>query len=268
MQVQETKVHKIEKRNNPRAFLTAFIHIFFRFIALLSQMCKPFLIYTDHTSKTNGKETVHPRIDTSQLQPGDIVLTKSFTLNGKLIGIGSYFTHAVLYLGDTPEGTQQVAEAVGHKKNTADEIVVQPLSETGLFTLPMQDWVVIRPQATAEQITSAIAYARMKAHAEGTSYSYNPYKATRDSEKHFYCSQLIWKAYQHAGIDFEMHTRSLDWLLPDVLYPYISPDDLYHSRSVMQQQAAADVQERGRVALDVLKPIRAFWRTGMVATQS
>lgn len=268
MQIQETHIHKIEKANSLWVLLTGFIQIFVRLLALLSKICKPFLIYTDYASKTNGKETVHPRIDTSQLQPGDIVLTKSFTFNGKIIGIGSYFTHAVLYLGDTPEGTQQVAEAVGHKKNTADEIVVRPLTETGLFTQPMQDWVVIRPNATAEQRASAIAYARTKAQAEGTSYSYNPYKATRDSEKHFYCSQLIWKAYQHAGFDFEMHTRSLDWLLPDILYPYISPDDLYHARSAMQQQAAADVQERGQVPLDVLKPIRTFWHTGSVPTQS
>lgn len=175
-------------------------------------------------------------LDTCNLQPGDILLEKGDTIEDDLISIGSYFNHTALYLGN-----QEVAEAIGVTQNRVNDVLVRPIKQSAWWREGIQDWVVMRPNVSAEVISSAIRYARKKAADPKVVYNLSilPPGPSREDERLFYCSKLVWKAYAQAGVDLEV-----------VKGFYVIPDDLYTTdRASVQYQVV-------NPALDTVRPPR------------
>lgn len=133
------------------------------------------------------------KIDFSQLQPGDILLTTSLAAESWSVRFGtkSDISHAMLYVAST-----SVIDSTG------DGVHARNLQK--MFYDDRCAIYALRPKVplTAEQLSKAIAYARAET---GTQYSVieavRTLKAPRSegSDKQF-CSRLVARAYAAAGI--------------------------------------------------------------------
>lgn len=56
---------------------------------------------------------------------------------------------------------------------------------------------------------------------------YNTNFYDKESEDKFYCSQLVWKAYQRQGIDLEVNFG----IMTTLFGPVVTPDDIFYSIS-------------------------------------
>ncbi|OQA19683.1 MAG: hypothetical protein BWY63_01681 [Chloroflexi bacterium ADurb.Bin360] len=193
-------------------------------------------------------------LDVCILEPGDILLKAGAPVGdySDLIRLwiklgGSYFTHSALYLGVTsdPQNPAQtgprIAEAAGKKKlggSREDEVQEAWLANTQWWNgEDVTDWAIVRPVASSEAKASAIQYARDKAADPNVVFDF---LADLNDEQKFYCSKLVWKSYQQAGVDVHRKTG-----LTGALTSYwVTPEDLYFGSPVVQNMPGVDPSTR------------------------
>ena len=142
--------------------------------------------------------SAHYRYFLKMLRPGDVLLTFA---SGELTNlcIPGFWSHACIYAGD-----EKVIEAV------SDGVLVTDLIDATLS----KDYVMIRRPnfATADQMSAAVAWARSKLGAEYDFFFNKKNQA-------FYCSELVWLAYEAAcggDVPFTLRkTLGLDTVIPD-----------------------------------------------------
>ncbi len=193
-------------------------------------------------------------LDVCILEPGDILLKAGAPVGDytDLIRLwiklgGSYFTHSALYLGVThdPQNPAQtgprIAEAAGKKKfggSREDEVWETWLVNTQWWTgTAVTDWAVVRPVASSEAKATAIQYARDKAADPDVVFSF---LTDLDDEQEFYCSKLVWKSYQRAGLDVHRKTG----LTGDLTSYWVTPEDLYFGSPAVQNMPGVDPSAR------------------------
>ena len=132
------------------------------------------------------------------IKPGDVVLSLT---QGQLVNafIPGFWSHAAIYAGDN-----KIIEAIG-----------KGVVETDMIDAVMTcDYVMVRRPtfATEAQRTEAVAWARTKL---GSQYDLF-FNQNNDA---FYCSELVWMAYQHSvGPDVPFtrrQTLGVDTVSPD-----------------------------------------------------
>lgn len=193
-------------------------------------------------------------LDVCILEPGDILLKAGAPVGDytDLIRFwiklgGSYFTHSALYLGITsdPQNPAQsgprIAEAAGKKKlggSREDEVWETWLADTQWWDGEnVTDWAVVRPVASSEAKAIALQYARDKATDPDVVFSF---LTDLDDEQEFYCSKLVWKSYQRAGLDVHKKTG----LTGDLTSYWVTPEDLYFGSPVVQNMPGVDPSAR------------------------
>jgi len=164
---------------------------------------------------------------------------------------GTYFTHSAIYLGkvaapygDPTDIRPRIAEAPGPSAYDANEVWETWLSDTQFATGEcVTDWAVVRPNASAEAIQGAVAFARKKAAQDGVVFDM---LATKEDPKRYYCSKLVWKSYldgSPGGPNLEAD-RGLGSLVFGS--KWVTPDDLYYSSPVVQEMPVSFGQARKR----------------------
>jgi hypothetical protein len=170
----------------------------------------------------------HTGIDICQLQKGDILLAfgqlGSIPQVARMIA-GTYWFHVAIWVDDqTNFDGKLLAHATGpstYVSNT-DQVKTQSVYETYWWTgTGLYDWAVIRPLTTETIKTQAVTYAGSKADQQNPDILYNISFLDKNREDRFYCSQLVWKAYQKQGLDLEADKGLVN--------PVVTPDDLYYS---------------------------------------
>lgn len=193
-------------------------------------------------------------LDICVLEPGDILLKAGAPVGDytDLIRFwiklgGSYFTHSALYLGVTsdPQNPAQtgprIAEAAGKKKlggSRDDEVWETWLADTQWWDGEnVTDWAVVQPAASSMAKVIAIQYARDKTADPDVVFDF---LANLADEQKFYCSKLVWKSYQQAGLDVHKKTG----LTGDLTSYWVTPEDLYFGSPVVQNMPGVDPSTR------------------------
>jgi len=188
-------------------------------------------------------ETSPTGLNTCTLEPGDILLETGITPNDFFVGIGgTYFTHSAIYIGN-----QEVAEAAGSFLNHADDVSIKLLTQSSWWRTDVRTWAVIRPSVTSDIKLKAVQYAINKANESGVVFAID---ASREDDKKFYCSKLVWKAYQQAGVDLETIT-GIGGVATNF---WVMPDDLYYgsSRTIVQQKVDTSLGETAHRVLVII----------------
>ncbi len=163
------------------------------------------------TSTTNG-------LGTCSMQPGDILLSHStgllYLFEHRMFK--GYWTHAGIYNGD---GTVTESSADCSLSGCGDTPGVEKhnIESSGFWTA--SDWAIVRPNSSSFR-DLAIASAGGKV---GSRYNWNYLDMFREDK--FFCSQLVWWAYNTAGLDLNSGG------FPNVPLS-VPPDDLYHDNDV------------------------------------
>ncbi len=169
-------------------------------------------------------------LDSCALLPGDLLLVRGASTGVPdmiwAIELGSYFHHVGMYTGN-----QEVTEAVGFRDNDAEEVVTRPIEQTVWWsTDPILDWSVIRPKLPPNKQV-VVGLAKDWAVADNPIIGY--WFSGRFDDTSFYCSKLVWRAYQLTGYDIEQAVWQVWGWTPD---PLVTPRDLYNNRSFLVQQ--------------------------------
>ncbi len=186
-------------------------------------------------------------LDLCDLQPGDILVEASPALGDGSSSIsffirlgGTYFTHAAIYLGmgQNPDNAgkyaPKIAEAQGWEDEPNDDVWETPLENTEFWKgATITDWAVVRPDTSPSVKDSAIRYARDKAAEDGVVFGI---LADRSDEKRFYCSKLVWRAYDQAGFKVDQRLRLVD---PASRFGWITPEDLYYGSPEVQSKSTS-----------------------------
>jgi YVTN family beta-propeller protein len=203
------------------------------------------------------------------MQRGDILLSHGlgplYVAQEALFN--GYWTHAGLYVGDGV-----IAESSGRIDCTpwwevwtclSPEPGVQThrIEDTGFWTA--SDWAILRPTASTGQRDGASSYA-----VNQTGKDYNWWYLDKETEGSFYCSQLVWRAYETQGIDLDSNLSSLGVFYRTVLWlgPWgtateagvlaaVPPDDIYFDAdaTVVKQRPGVGAWVR-RTLLRLLSP--------------
>jgi Tol biopolymer transport system component len=207
-------------------------------------------------------------LDMCALQPGDILLQAGPVKPGTpgwepyrlMIKIGgSYFTHSALYLGmiADPVHPAQVNHRIAQAgvkcepvSCPADEVQETQLAETYWYTgESITDWAVVRPGVGQNIKDAAIRYARDKAAEDDVRFQMIP-MPSRDDEHKFYCSKLVWKAYEKTGVEVSQ-VRGIDPAMR--LAGYVTPDSLYNGSPEVQSKPG--MSSKRRLLIDVWSPV-------------
>jgi alpha-tubulin suppressor-like RCC1 family protein len=171
-------------------------------------------------------------LDSCALLPGDLLLIRGASTG--FLGIdtiwaierGSYFHHVGMYTGN-----QEVTEAVGPQAPSAEQVITHPIEQTSWWSSdPVLDWAVIRPKSPPNK---QLAVERVKEWAAASDPIIGYAFSLRTDDTSFYCSKLVWRAYQLLGYNIEQSIWSI-WGL--TLDPLVTPGDLYNDRSTLIQE--------------------------------
>jgi uncharacterized protein (TIGR02145 family) len=192
-------------------------------------------------------------IDTCGLQEGDIVLIHSVSalsiVEAQLFD--GYWSHAGIYNGDGTF-TESYPENV---LSRLPGVVINQASTSLFWDESVKDWSVLRVGSLSEtQQSNAVAYAKSK--ADGN-HLYNLWFPNKETEDKFYCSQLVWRAYERQGVDLDSNfsafsTKVKHWMTSmgpatgsGVVKSAVPPDDIYFSPFV------TNVEDRGGIKRSV-----------------
>jgi len=153
----------------------------------------------------------HDGVSTCGMEPGDVLLshTKSLIYEAENLMFGGYWSHAGIYLG-----VNEIVESV------ADGVQEKLITDSGFWDT--EDWAILRPKSATS--TQRAAAAQWAATQKGKPYNWNyllpgctmPFP---DCAGSYYCSQLVWQAYQYEGFDIEQNAPgSLTAVAPAELY--------------------------------------------------
>jgi WD40 repeat protein len=209
-------------------------------------------------------------LNTCDLEVGDILLSHHFDGLYALenVPFSGYWTHAGIY-----DGCGMITESSGSidcdswwKVWTclSDEpgVEVKPIEDSGFGSAP--DWAILRTKSDGGKRDAAVAYAEAQ---EGKKYNWNyPDKWTTDK---FYCSQLVWRAYEEQGIDLDSDRGALNalvkwmgpWGVADAVgvAAAVPPDDIYFDGdlTLVKQRPGIGAALR-RAVLRILSPAHLY----------
>lgn len=180
----------------------------------------------------------HNTISTCDMQRGDILLSHSLgaTYVAQEALFNGYWTHAGIYLGDgvVTESSGRIDCSpwwqVWACLSPQPGVVTDRIQQSTFWT--STDWAILRVTATAAQRDAACVYA---VNQTGKDYNWN--YLNKDTEGSFYCSQLVWRAYENQGIDLDSNLSALNaaltWIGPwgvaigAAVLAAVPPDDIY-----------------------------------------
>ena len=157
--------------------------------------------------------------DFSQLQRGDILLTRGGDIYLNWF-YAQHYSHAGIYDGD----------GMVYESNP-DGIRLKPLAK---WQAPGHQVALARiNNLPVDDVLAALEWAKATFKTDGsTGYNHDiPDKWTEDS---LYCSQLVWRIIDHAGVDLDSNdfwylawiTTRLGPLGPEFAWPAVLPDEL------------------------------------------
>lgn len=149
-------------------------------------------------------------VDVDSLQPGDIIFVDIY--EGWCLG--GFWDHLAIYVGDQPYGGEYVVEATfngGITRTSLNAFIAR--DEPAKMT-------VRRLKGTSgneEDIQKAIDYALAQV---GKPFDFTATTAfpVKFNERNLHCTELIWRAYEAAGIDLDINGGL-----------FVYPDDIYFS---------------------------------------
>jgi hypothetical protein len=187
-------------------------------------------------------------LNTCDLRKGDILLSHDlgamYTFENLLFS--GYWTHAGIYGGDGAI-TGLVIDSGGTAEGTwwkpwtwrfsDDPGVESKHIDVSGFCKTASDWAILRTKASGAKREAAVTYAQAQ---DPKKYNWiYPDKWTTDK---FYCSQLVWRAYERQGIDLDSNRAALNalvkWLGPwgvadaAAVLAAVPPDDIYFDGDV------------------------------------
>jgi uncharacterized protein YycO len=206
-------------------------------------------------------------LNTCDLQAGDILLSQQVggLYAAENLLFNGYWTHAGIY-----NGCGMITESSGHCDSwwqlwtCSDKpgVEVKPIEDSGFWSAP--DWAILRTKSDGGKRDAAVTYAKAQ---EGKKYNWiYPDKWTTDK---FYCSQLVWRAYQKQGIDLDSNQGALNALLKWVgpwgvadaagVLAAVPPDDIYFDGDVtlVKQRPGIGAALR-RAVLRILSPAHLY----------
>jgi uncharacterized protein YycO len=201
-------------------------------------------------------------LDSCALQAGDILLVRGdgagFLDAARFIKLASHFHHAALYVGN-----QEVAEAVGPFVPSPDQVLTHSITESAWWDTKskIQDWVVLRPKLPKDKAL-VIQYAKDWAKADNPVIGY-AFSDRRDDTS-FYCSKLVWRAYDLVSYDIERPRWQAWGFTPD---PLITPADLYNNLSDVVQSAQNPKDKRPAIIV-ISKPAQVSGMTTHLSSAS
>jgi hypothetical protein len=221
---------------------------------------------TDPCALPACQASPHNELNPCDMQRGDILLAHRLGVLyiAEEALFNGYWTHAGIYVGDGV-----VAESSGRIDcspwwqvwtclSPLPGVQTHRIQDSGFWAAP--DWAVLRPAATTAQRDGASRYA---INQTGRHYNWNYLdKETQDS---FYCSQLVWRAYETQGIDLDSNLSALGavlrwqgpWGIAEgaALLAAVPPDDIYFDAdaAVIKQRPGVGAWVR-RTLLRLLSP--------------
>jgi uncharacterized protein YycO len=202
-------------------------------------------------------------LNTCDLQAGDILLSQQVggLYAAENLLFDGYWTHAGIY-----NGCGMITESSGHCDSwwqlwtCSDKpgVEVKPIEDSGFWSAP--DWAILRTKSDGGKRDAAVTYAKAQ---EGKKYNWiYPDKWTTDK---FYCSQLVWRAYQKQGTDLDSNRGAINaltkwvgpWGVADAagVMAAVPPDDIYFDDDVtlVKQRPGIGAALR-RAVLRILSP--------------
>ena len=185
-----------------------------------------------------------------KLQKGDILLlhaTNPLSV-AEAHFFSGYWSHAGIYNGD---GT--ITEAYPYYPNgtpfnegvliDTPGVIVNPVAQSVFWNNDVDDWAILRVNSLTEaQKQNAIVYAKDK--SDGN-HLYNYEFWDKLTEAKFYCSQLVWRAFEKQGVNLDSNISALslftkNWLIlplnvligENLIKDVVPPDDIYFSPNV------------------------------------
>ncbi|MCC7077127.1 MAG: hypothetical protein IT198_08385 [Acidimicrobiia bacterium] len=167
-------------------------------------------------------------LDACAIESGDILLsrgTKNFDRFWIENWADTHFIHTAI-AERAPDGGVTVIEAPGRSSPPGgpDEVRRVPLARTAWWTHEngfLEDWVVLRPPLPAVVRAEAATHAGGVADDNANVYDI---LATKADPHHWYCSKLVWAAYQSVGFDVEVEDPNpVDRVLAG---HWVTPDDV------------------------------------------
>jgi cell wall-associated NlpC family hydrolase len=193
------------------------------------------------TSASYVTKSPNNGLDLCALQNGDILIGHRDGLDPPTLAMvfaGSYWAHAGVYAG---EG--QVVEAV------MPVVTKRSITETSFWNT--SDWAILRVGTDQAKRGAAVAYTEQQIG--------KPYLIQLDKylESAFYCTQLVWRAYEKQGIDLDSNRGLLSSTCPG-LWPFVLGDDLVLSPYVQvvseRMKSVEEQLKRSRSLLWILSP--------------
>lgn len=159
-------------------------------------------------------------ISNCNLQNGDILMRRYITDRTKFFDMvfNPYYTHTAFYIGNG-----YIVEAIGSEKNKSDDIIKERLSESDWHTSELNEWIVIRPKYTENQLNTM--HNNLVGIADDDNYTFGlPDKDTTKKQKHTYCSYLIYnELVQNKVLKLDTNDTS-KIITPDYLFNLLLTD--------------------------------------------
>jgi len=206
-------------------------------------------------------------LNTCDLQAGDILLSQQVggLYAAENLLFNGYWTHAGIY-----NGCGMITESSGHCDSwwqlwtCSDEpgVEVKPIEDSGFWSAP--DWAILRTKSDGGKRDAAVAYAKAQ-----DPKKYNWLYPDKWTEDKFYCSQLVWCAYQKQGVDLDSNRGAINaltkwvgpWGVADAagVMAAVPPDDIYFDDDVtlVKQRPGIGAALR-RAVLRILSPAHLY----------
>lgn len=180
-----------------------------------------------------------------------------------------YWSHAGIYNGDGTI-TEAYPDPVFNDfvLNYLPGVIVNPVAQSVFWKNGIDDWAILRVNSLSEaQKENVMAYAKSK--ADG-SHLYNYEFWDKLTETRFYCSQLVWRAFEKQGVNLDSNQSALglfakNWLIlplnlligESLIKDAVPPDDIYFSSNVVRVKEGPGLSRSvGRWVFRLLSPAR------------
>ncbi len=175
------------------------------------------LSYDEIVLTLKDKPSECKKMSDCKLLPGDILIRRYVTPVTKFIdsAFNPYFTHSAYYLGN-----DELFEALGNYAELENQILISKLSESDWMNEDMENFVIVRPTGSAEELENVAN--NLRSIADDPEYLFGPMKEGRKTAS---CSDIILKYL----IDEEVISilpKKPSIITPDYLYWVTENDEL------------------------------------------
>jgi streptogramin lyase len=184
-------------------------------------------------------------LSTCYLQKGDIIIMNATDLLyiGEKLLYNGYWGHTGIYYGQN-----EVAESYSDDYWPVETpgVVRRPITESGFWEA--KDWVILRPepQYNHGKMQEAANYAVAQ-----VGHHYNHIFPNKWTTEKFYCTQLVWRAYNTGNNPIDIDSNIPCWLpcliygnptLCSVCIAIVGPDEIYQSPYLTKVASRADLK--------------------------